>query len=278
MKIMKNKILSTALICTSMAIGFVSCKKDEVVVVAPTVIKEWTVNLSAKNENPAPATRSETGNVKLQLLSDNSLNYNLSVTGLAAGDVLNAAHIHVGNVISNGGVIVGLDPVFTGSTATGNVKNLRSTFVDSLKNDMNELYFNVHSVQMPGGLLRGQLNIGIDFVADVMLMGANEVPAVTTNAMGVALLRVTTDKKLYSKITVSNLDAGDILRFAHIHKGATGVNGPVIIDLAMTEADFGVNKVSTLSDVNYTSLKSEAVYVNAHSVLRGGGLVRGQIR
>ena len=275
---MKNKILSTALICTSMAIGFVSCKKDEVVVVAPTVIKEWTVNLSAKNENPAPATRSETGNVKLQLLSDNSLNYNLSVTGLAAGDVLNAAHIHVGNVISNGGVIVGLDPVFTGSTATGNVKNLRSTFVDSLKNDMNELYFNVHSVQMPGGLLRGQLNIGIDFVADVMLMGANEVPAVTTNAMGVALLRVTTDKKLYSKITVTNLDAGDMLKFAHIHKGATGVNGPVIIDLAMTEADFGVNKVSTLSDVNYTSLKSEAVYVNAHSVLRGGGLVRGQIR
>ena len=274
---MNIKILNTALICACIAIGFVSCKKDAVVV-QPTVVKEWTVPLSVKNENPAPATRTETGTVKLQLLSDNSLNYNLSVTGLASGDVLNAAHIHVGNVVSNGGVIVGLDPVFTGSTAVGNVKNLRTTFVDSLKNDVNELYFNVHSIQMPGGLLRGQLNIGIDFTADVMLMGANEVPAVTTNAMGIALLRVTTDKKLYSKITVTNLDAGDVLRFAHVHKGATGVNGPVIIDLAMTEADFGIVKVSTLSDVNYTSLKSEAVYVNAHSVLRGGGLVRGQIR
>ena len=47
----------------------------------------------------------------------------------------------------------------------------------------------------------------VTFAASVSLSGANEVPAVTTTATGVALLRITADNKLYSKITVTNLEA-----------------------------------------------------------------------
>jgi hypothetical protein len=275
---MKKKILYPALLCSATLFALTACKKDDPIIPAPTVVKEWTIPLSAKNENPSPAGRSETGNAALQLLSDNSLKYTINVTGLATGDALVAAHIHVGNVISNGAVILGLDPVFTGSTATGTLKDLRSTFIDSLKDNVNELYFNVHSTQVPGGLVRGQLNIGIDFAGDVLLSGANESPAVATTATGIALLRLTADKKLYSKVTITDLETGDALKFAHVHNGPAGVNGPVIINLCEKAEDFGTAKSATLDDANFSLLKTGTLYVNAHSVNHGGGIVRGQIR
>ena len=198
---MKQKIFSSVLTYSVLLFVLNACKKDDPIIPSPTTVKEWTISLSAKNENPSPIGRSETGTAALQLLSDNSLKYTINVNGLASGDALVAAHIHVGNVITNGAVVLGLEPSFTGATATGTVKDLRSTFIDSLKNDVNELYFNVHSTQIPGGLLRGQLNIGIDLAVDVLLNGANEIPAVATTATGVALLRLTANKKLYSKVT-----------------------------------------------------------------------------
>jgi hypothetical protein len=256
-----------------------SCgKDDDNGVPLPTVVKEWNIPLSAKNENPAPAGRNEAGSVVLQLLSDNSLKYNINVTGLAAGDVLNAAHLHTGNVISNGPIVQGLDPVFTGGAASGTVRNLRSTLVDSLKSDANEIYFNAHSVQVPSGLVRGQLNIRLDFVADVPLSPANEVPAVTSTATGLATFRLTTDKKLYTRYTVTNVEADDALTASHVHKAAAGANGPIIIPVYASAAEFGTVKIITLDDAQITSLKTETVYANAHSVKRPAGIVRGQIR
>jgi hypothetical protein len=122
------------------------------------------------------------------------------------------------------------------------------------------------------------MNIGIDMAVDVALSGTNEVPPVVTTASGIALLRLTTDKKLYSRITVNNLEAGDALLFAHIHKAPIGVNGSVIVDLAANAADFGVIKMTTLTDLLVTSVKVDPVYVNAHSTMHPGGVVRGQIR
>ena len=274
---MKRSILPLALICMAQPILFMACKK-ETVVPMPTVVKEWTIAISPKNENPARTGRMETGTANLSLFSDNSLKYVITVNGLAAGDALVAAHIHAGNVITNGPVVLGLDPMFSGATATGTITNLRSTFVDSLKSDDNDLYFNLHSTQQPGGLLRGQLNENIVVAEDVVLLGTNEVEPVTTSATGLAILRLTDRKKLYSKVTVSTLDAGDVMMAAHIHTGATGTNGSVIISLCATTADFGEAKIFTLPDAIYNTVKMDAVYVNAHSSFKPGGLVRGQIR
>ena len=94
----------------------------------------------------------------MQLLSNNSLKYTINVTGLASTDALTVALIHTGDVINNGGVILGLNPTFAGATSAGTILNLKTSFIDSLKNDANELYFNVHSMQVASGLVRGQLN------------------------------------------------------------------------------------------------------------------------
>ena len=275
---MKKTILPLALLCTVLTLSILSCKKDSSNPPAPTMVKEWTVALSPKYENPARAGRTETGTASIKLMSDNKINFTINVTGLAAGDALTAAHIHAGNVITNGGVVLGFDPVFSGSTATGNIKAIRTSFVDSLKNNVNELYFNVHSTLLPGGLLRGQLNVAIEMAEDIEMTGVNETSPVSTTATGLAILRLTADKKLYSKVTIANLEAGDALTVSHIHKAAAGANGSPFITLCENAADFGVAKMFVLTDLVFTSVNTDQVYVNAHSTNHGSGLVRGQIR
>ncbi len=266
-------LLPAFIACTA-----ISCNKDEdTPPPAPTVVREWTIPLSAKNEVPAPA-RNETGTATMQLMSDNSVKYTINVTGLASGDALTAAHLHVGNVITSGGVILGLNPVFTGSTASGTIAAVRASLIDSLKDNANEIYFNVHSTQVPAGLVRGQLNIGIEMVADVVLNGANEVPAGTTAATGLATLRLTSDKKLYVKATVTNIEVLDALTGAHVHAGATGVNGPILVGFYSNAADFGTVKIIAVNDANFASLKADPIYVNVHSTTKPLGLIRGQIR
>ena len=112
----------------------------------------------------------------------------------------------------------------------------------------------------------------------IQLSGNNEVPAVSTTTKGVAHLRVSASKKLYSKVIVQRLESGDALRFAHVHSAAAGVNGPVKIFLCHTAADFGQNIVTQLTDEQYNFLLNEPAYVNAHSNFNPGGIIRGQVR
>lgn len=60
------------------------------------------------------------------------------------------------------------------------------------------------------------------------LTGANEVPAVTTTATGTAVFGVINDTILTFRVDVATIDSTTL---SHIHEGAAGVNGPVIVDL-----------------------------------------------
>ena len=273
------KFIKLSMICLASSLVFISCKKESLQREANTVVlvKEWTIPLSTKFQVPAVTCNSETGSVKLELFSDNSLKYSIKVKDVEWGDELVAAHIHEGNVLENGSIVLGLMPMFTGGDAMGTIPDLRKTFADSLKSDVNELYFNVHSKKHPKGLVRGQVNVGIELADDVILKGTNQVPSISTTATGLGLLRLTSDKKLYSLITVKDLEWGDNLLVAHIHKAAAGVNGPVIISLCKDAADFGQIKINSLTDANFAIVKSDYIYVNAHSVNHPGGLVRGQV-
>ena len=276
---MKMKFINLSMICLASSLVFISCKKESLQREASVVIvKEWSIPLSTKFQVPAVTCNKETGTVKLELFSDNSLKYSIKVKDVEWGDELVAAHIHEGNVLENGSIVQGFMPMFTGGDAMGIITDLRKSFVDSLKSDMNELYFNVHSKKHPKGLVRGQLNVGIVFADDVILKGTNQVPSISTTAIGLGLLRLTSDQKLYSLVTVKDLEMGDKLLVAHIHKADAGVNGPVIIGLCSSAADFGKIKINTLTDANFTTVKTDYIYVNAHSVNHPGGLVRGQVK
>lgn len=113
---------------------------------------------------------------------------------------------------------------------------------------------------------------------EIQLSGENEVPAVGAGTKGIAHLRVTSDKKLYSKVIIQKVNEGDALLFSHVHAGATGVNGPVRIFLCHTADDFGKNIVTDLTDEQYNLLLNDPTYVNAHSTDFPAGIARGQIR
>jgi hypothetical protein len=276
---MKRLNLSRAILLSlTMFLFLNSCSKSNSSSNNPTVTKHWDIIMNATFEVPAPAGRSETGTAALDLYSDNTMKFTINVTGLAAGDALTAAHIHIGDAITSGPIILGFNPTFTNGSATGQV-SVRATLADSLINGKAEFYVNAHTTQVPAGLLRGQLNNPVIFAADVAMIGANEVPPVVTTASGLAILRLTTDKTLYAIVTVTGLESADALTASHIHNAATGVNGNIIIPLCASLADFGKElKFPGVTDANVTLLTTGSVYANAHSTNHPAGIIRGQIR
>ncbi len=269
---MKNRYYFILLL---LALSFVTGCSKNTDTPAPTVTWTSTVSMSTKFEVPAVANRNETATAELQILSDNTLKYNIVLSNLTAGDAIAAAHIHLGNAGTSGGVYIPFSGPFSGSTITGSVQ-LTAGQADTLKTK--EAYVNVHSTQVGSGLVRGQIDSKVVYAADIAMTGANEVPAITTTATGLATIRMTENKKLYIKVAVSNLEAGDALSAAHIHSGNATVSGPVVLGFYSGAADFGTLKTIAVDDAFYNSMLTAALYVNAHSVARPGGIVRGQIR
>jgi len=119
---------------------------------------------------------------------------------------------------------------------------------------------------MPGSMTNSQ---------NVTMVGANEVPPVSTAASGSGTVTINPDHTVSAKITVTGVPA----TAAHIHEGAAGANGPVIVPFTKTgdnvfEAPVGAK----LTDAQYASYKAGNLYVNAHSAAHPGGEVRAQLK
>lgn len=129
------------------------------------------------------------------------------------------------------------------------------------------------------------------------LSGANEVPAVTTTATGTATLSVSGTQITYT-INVTNLQNAVL---GHIHLAATGVNGPVRLNLCGTGAPepactsgtgvLATGTNGTTLGVTFEELldamRTGGAYVNVHTFADGctpgapgcnpGGEIRGQV-
>lgn len=107
------------------------------------------------------------------------------------------------------------------------------------------------------------------------LTGAQEVPPVSTAASGRSTISVAADRTVSGSVIVTGMEG----TAAHIHQGATGSNGPVIIPLAKTSATtFAVPAGSRLSDAQYAAYMNGGLYVNVHSAAHPGGEVRMQLK
>lgn len=107
------------------------------------------------------------------------------------------------------------------------------------------------------------------------LSGGAEVPAVATSAAGSGTITVAPDKSVSGSVTTTGV-AGTM---AHIHEGAAGANGPVIIPLTKEGSDkWVVPNGSKLTDAQYESFKAGKLYVNVHSAAHPGGEVRAQLQ
>ncbi|WP_243325097.1 CHRD domain-containing protein [Geothrix sp. SG200] len=113
------------------------------------------------------------------------------------------------------------------------------------------------------------------YVRYAALSGADEVPANASTATGAAAFSVNpTTKVLTGTVTTSGI-AGVA---AHIHEGAPGVAGPIIIPLSGGAAGVWTVPANTvLTDAQYAKLQTNGYYVNVHSAAFAAGEIRGQI-
>ena len=109
----------------------------------------------------------------------------------------------------------------------------------------------------------------------VTLSGDQEVPAVKTSASGGGTITINADKTVSGSVTTTGV-AGTM---AHIHIGAAGKNGPVIVPLTKSgDGAWSVPAGAKLTDAQYEAYKAGDLYVNVHSAQNKGGEIRGQLK
>jgi len=114
----------------------------------------------------------------------------------------------------------------------------------------------------------------------VSLNGAMEVPPVATNGTATARLRVNTATGAISG-TVNFTGLSSPTSAGHIHMGAAGVNGPVVIPLVggvgVATGSMSVAPGSILLPPQLAALRTNGLYLNIHTSAHIGGEIRGQI-
>jgi len=107
----------------------------------------------------------------------------------------------------------------------------------------------------------------------VKLTGAEEVPPVSATGSGSGTIRVNSDGTVSGSVTTTGVQG----TMAHIHQGAKGQNGPVIIPLTKNGDTYDVPAGAKLNDAQMKAFKDGGLYVNVHTATHKGGEVRGQL-
>jgi hypothetical protein len=129
------------------------------------------------------------------------------------------------------------------------------------------------------------------------LLPANETPPIT-NAESVASGSVTitfvTTKDASgavssavgtANVTLSNFPAGSSITLAHIHTGAAGVKGNVLVPfipsgtVTLTNGAGSFSQTANIAGSDATDIMNnpQNFYFNVHTQLNGGGAIRGQL-
>ena len=108
----------------------------------------------------------------------------------------------------------------------------------------------------------------------VSLTGAEEVPPAKSDGKGTGSFRVTEDGTISGSVTTEGVKG----TMAHIHQGAKGQNGPVIVPLTKNGDTYTVPEGRKLTPAQLEALKQGNLYVNVHSDRYKGGEVRAQLK
>jgi hypothetical protein len=251
------------------------------------VTRVFKTKLLGQNEVP-PAASSGSGEAIVRLNDARTqFAYSVSVTGT---NPISLTHIHSGTVGVNGPVVYNLLPpgelIQPGETLTGTLLVTETVGGANpaavLENLFNGgLYVNAHSAPFPGGEVRGQLGPASTRLV-ATLSGANEVPPVATAASGAASMDLSLDSgQLEFAVTVEGITSTIVA--AHIHRGAVGVNGPILVFLLPAgETRPGTTTFRGTAYLTTTQAINDALngqlYVNIHSQAFPGGELRGQLR
>ncbi len=111
------------------------------------------------------------------------------------------------------------------------------------------------------------------------LSGAQEVPPNSSPAMGQAWGTYDQSTRILRIMVHAHGFVGD-LTMGHIHRGAIGVNGPIVFFLNNTSGDprmWTSDNTFTLTEAQEADFLSGLWYVNLHTTVYPGGEIRGQL-
>ena len=116
--------------------------------------------------------------------------------------------------------------------------------------------------------------MGSALAADLKLTGDQEVPPNTSTAVGTGNINVASDGSVTGSVTAPTLQG----TAAHIHTGAPGVNGPVIIPLVGGAGGvWSVPPGAKLTAEQLQAYNAGNLYVNVHTAEHKGGEIRTQL-
>jgi len=109
----------------------------------------------------------------------------------------------------------------------------------------------------------------------IPLTGAAQVPPVTTAATGTTDISINGYKSIFGTVRTS----GVVGTAAHIHMGAVGKTGGVVIPLVKKDANTWVPPSNaSVSDAALAAYNAGELYVNVHSDANKGGEIRAQLK
>lgn len=218
---------------------------------------------NARGTFTATLAKSDTGGV---------LTWQLAFSGLTGPAI--AAHIHLGERGQPGPVIVPLcAPCSSGASGTA---NLNPTVVAAIQDD--RAYVNVHTSLNAPGEIRGQVTprASVRTAANAR----QERPRPKGNVARARATFTATITKAGSegtiawRLTFSRLTGRAVA--AHIHRGARGRPGPVLVPLC-APCRSGARGTANVSAAVLDALEAGRAYVNVHTRRNAAGEVRGQI-
>ena len=213
-----------------------------------------------------------TATVRLRV-GQGQLCYQLAAKNLPAAV---AAHIHKADPGVAGPVVVPLQTPDAAGTSSGCVTVAR-TLVAAILAEPASYYVNVHTAEFPAGAVRGQLtgtstaSFGTSLAFD--LKGTGE-----PNATGTAVIRIRKDAGLVCyRLHAANLTLPTV--GAHIHRGAAGTNGPVVVPFTPPGTDGNSSGCATADPALVDEMigNPAGFYVNVHTKEHPAGAIRAQL-
>jgi CHRD domain len=267
---MKRLVALLLVAATAAAVGLVTASAHTQ---RGAVLRVFRVVLAGDTETPA-GDPVATGSATVRVRSGRArVCYSLVVRDLSGRAV--AAHIHRGAAGVAGPVVIPLKTPNASGKASGCAKASKA-LVRAILRRPSRYYVNVHTREFPGGAVRAQLSGNRPALGTILhldLQGTTE-----PNASGTAVVRIRKAAGLVCyRLRVANITLPATA--THIHKGAAGSNGPVVVPFDAPGAD-GTSSgcaTATASVIDDILANRSGYYLNVHTKEHPGGAIRAQL-
>ncbi len=248
--------------------------------------RRLSATLTGAAEVPGPGDLDGSGTVALTVRPGrNEVCFDIHVSGIALPAT--AAHIHQGQVGVAGGIVVTLGTPDAAGSASGCV-SASHDLLKAIRQNPSAYYVNVHTTDFPNGALRGQLarrlgqsqgQGGGNRTFQVSLKGKDEVPGPgDPDGSGSATINI---DRAFNQVCFTIHVAGLVLPTtgAHVHQGARGVAGPIVVSLTPPDGTGSSSGCAAVTSdlVNAILANPQGYYVNVHTTDFPNGALRGQL-